>query len=71
MERGEKERNTRGAGASRVGKKGEERLAREKPELDILGVGVLIRVSRSSRISRTGRREKERQRERSTRTKGR
>jgi hypothetical protein len=29
---------------------------REKPELDILGVGVLIRVSRSSRISRTGRR---------------
>jgi len=43
------------AGVKGAGRKGEE--AREKPELDILGVGVLIRVSRSSRISRTGRRE--------------
>jgi len=52
--------HVKGDGRGERGRKGEERRgleAREKPELDILGVGVLIRVSRSSRISRTGRRE--------------
>lgn len=45
---GEGERQTEGER-----EREKEEKTSSKPELDILGVGVLIRVSRSSRISRT------------------